>query len=88
MSNPVDSRGKVALVTGPTAVSASRSRSSSHGADRAVIASRDEVKGEQAAEHIPAGGGKATFLSLDVNNSQSIGPPSVALRRLLTGWTF
>ncbi|HJT78501.1 MAG TPA: SDR family oxidoreductase [Gemmataceae bacterium] len=37
-----------------------------------VIAARDEGKGRQAAEAIQAGGGKATFLALDVSNSDSI----------------
>jgi NAD(P)-dependent dehydrogenase (short-subunit alcohol dehydrogenase family) len=37
-----------------------------------VIAARDEQKGRQAAEAIPAGRGKATFLALDASNSDSI----------------
>src|SRR3954470_438947 len=37
-----------------------------------VIAARDEGKGQQATERIRAGGGKATFLPLDVSRSESI----------------
>jgi NAD(P)-dependent dehydrogenase (short-subunit alcohol dehydrogenase family) len=37
-----------------------------------VIAARDERSGRQAAEAVQAGGGKATFLSLDVSSSDSI----------------
>ncbi len=37
-----------------------------------VIAARDEASGRQAVEGIEARGGKADFLSLDVNNSDSI----------------
>src|SRR5205807_6921836 len=38
----------------------------------AVIASRDEGKGRRTVEGIHARGGKATFLPLDVSNSESI----------------
>src|SRR4051812_28519812 len=38
----------------------------------AVITSRDEGKGRRAAEGIRSGGGKATFLPLDVSSSESI----------------
>jgi NAD(P)-dependent dehydrogenase (short-subunit alcohol dehydrogenase family) len=37
-----------------------------------VIAARDEVSGLKAAQAIQSTGGKATFLSLDVNSSSSI----------------
>jgi NAD(P)-dependent dehydrogenase (short-subunit alcohol dehydrogenase family) len=37
-----------------------------------VITARDENKGLQAAENVRAVGGKATYLSLDVGNSNSI----------------
>ena len=37
-----------------------------------VMAARDEGSGRQAAESIQAGGGTATFLSLDVSSSDSI----------------
>jgi NAD(P)-dependent dehydrogenase (short-subunit alcohol dehydrogenase family) len=37
-----------------------------------VIAARDEAGGPRAAEAVNADGGKATFLSLDVSNSESI----------------
>jgi NAD(P)-dependent dehydrogenase (short-subunit alcohol dehydrogenase family) len=39
---------------------------------RVVVATRDEQSGRQAAKAIQAGGGKATFLSLDVSRSDSI----------------
>ncbi len=37
-----------------------------------IIAARDERTGQQTAEAIQAQGGKATFLGLDVSNSESI----------------
>src|SRR5438034_11822545 len=37
-----------------------------------VITARDEAKGRQAAKEIQAGGGKATFLLLEVSSSESI----------------
>lgn len=37
-----------------------------------VLASRDERKGQRAAEGIQAGGGMATFLPLDVSSSKSL----------------
>ena len=37
-----------------------------------VIAARDEAKGQQAAKDLEMGGGKATFLPIDVSKSESI----------------
>ena len=54
-----------------------------------VIAARDERRGRQAAEAIQAGGGKATFLSLDVSSSDEHPERCQPVRRRSpTTWTF
>src|SRR5436853_4211319 len=64
---------RVALVTGSNrGIGLEAARQLARRGFHAVIASRDEAKGRTAAESIRAGGGKATFLPLDVSSSESI----------------
>jgi len=71
MSTPNTER--VALVTGSNrGIGLETARQLARRGFHAVIASRDEAKGRAAAEGIQAGGGKATFLPLDVSRPESI----------------
>jgi len=64
---------RIALVTGSNrGIGLEAARQLARRGFHAVIASRDEAKGRQAAEGIRAGGDKATFLPLDVGSSESI----------------
>src|SRR5436305_177970 len=64
---------RIALVTGSNrGIGLEAARQLARRGFHAVIASRDEGKGRTAAEGIQAGGGKATFLPLDVSSSESI----------------
>src|SRR5437588_5481254 len=64
---------RIALVTGSNrGIGLEAARQLARRGFHAVIASRDEAKGRQAAEGIRAVGDKATFLSLDVGSSESI----------------
>ncbi len=64
---------RIALVTGSNrGIGLEAARQLARRGFHAVIASRDEGKGRPAAEGIQAGGGKATFLPLDVSSSESI----------------
>src|SRR5437764_6873435 len=63
----------IALVTGSNrGIGREAARQLARRGFHAVIASRDEGKGRAAAEGIQEGGGKATFLPLDVSSSESI----------------
>src|SRR5437764_7087129 len=64
----------IALVTGSNrGIGLEAARQLARRGFHAVIASRDEGKGRTAAEGIQSGGGKASFLPLDVISSESIG---------------
>ena len=64
---------RIVLITGSNrGIGLETARQLSQRGFHVVIASRDERKGRQAAQGIQAGGGQATFLSLDVSNSDSI----------------
>src|SRR3954464_3426362 len=63
----------IALVTGSNrGIGLETARQLARRGFHAVIASRDEGNGRTAAEGIQAGGGKASFLPLDVRRSESI----------------
>jgi NAD(P)-dependent dehydrogenase (short-subunit alcohol dehydrogenase family) len=65
---------RIALITGSNrGIGLETARQLARRGFHIVMAARDEGKGPQAAEGIRAQGGKATFLSLDVSNSDSIG---------------
>src|SRR3954471_777751 len=64
---------RVALITGANrGIGLEAARQLARRGFHTVIASRDEMKGRQAAEGIQAGGGRATSLSLDVSSPESI----------------
>src|SRR3954453_7166635 len=64
---------RIALVTGANrGIGRETARQLARRGFHVVIAARDEGKGQQATEGIQAGGGKATFLPLDVSRSDSI----------------
>jgi NAD(P)-dependent dehydrogenase (short-subunit alcohol dehydrogenase family) len=69
-----DRTQRVALITGANrGIGLETARQLAGRGHHVVIAARDERTGRQAAERIQAEGGKATFLPLDVNSSDSIG---------------
>jgi len=73
---------RTALVTGSNrGIGLEAARQLARRGFHAVIASRDEGKGQTAAEGIRRDGGKVTFLPLDVSSSESI---RIAARRFGT----
>jgi NAD(P)-dependent dehydrogenase (short-subunit alcohol dehydrogenase family) len=70
----LDQTQRVALITGSNrGIGLETARQLAGRGFHVVIAARDERSGRQAAESIQAEGGKATFLSMDVSSSNSIG---------------
>jgi NAD(P)-dependent dehydrogenase (short-subunit alcohol dehydrogenase family) len=68
-----DKTQRIVLITGSNrGIGLETARQLARRGFHVVIAARDEGRGRQAAEGIQAGGGKATFLSLDVSSSDSI----------------
>src|SRR5947207_111136 len=68
-----DKTQRIVLITGSNrGIGLEAARQLARRGFHVLIAARDERKGRQAAEAIHAGGGKATFLSLDVSSSDSI----------------
>jgi len=68
-----DKTQRVVLITGSNrGIGLETARQLARRGFHAVIAARDEGRGRQTAEGIRAGGGMASFLSLDVSSSDSI----------------
>ena len=65
---------RIALITGSNrGIGLEAARQLARRGFHAIITSRDEAKGERAAESIRQDGGKVTFLPLDVSSSERIG---------------
>jgi NAD(P)-dependent dehydrogenase (short-subunit alcohol dehydrogenase family) len=68
-----DKTERIVLITGSNrGIGLETARQLARRGYHVVMAARDPGKGRQAAEGIQAGGGKATFLSLDASSSDSI----------------
>jgi NAD(P)-dependent dehydrogenase (short-subunit alcohol dehydrogenase family) len=72
-NHKTDSPQRIALITGANrGIGFETAQQLAARKFHVVIAARDEAKGQQAAAAVQAQGGKATFLTLDVNSSESI----------------
>jgi NAD(P)-dependent dehydrogenase (short-subunit alcohol dehydrogenase family) len=68
-----DKTQRIVLITGSNrGIGLETARQLARRGFHVVLAARDERKGRQVAEAIQAGGGKATFLSMDASSSDSI----------------
>jgi NAD(P)-dependent dehydrogenase (short-subunit alcohol dehydrogenase family) len=69
----LDETQRIVLITGSNrGIGLETARQLARRGFHIVMAARDEGRGRQAAEAVQAGGGKATFLPLDVSSSDSI----------------